>query len=110
MELADYKVLDSCVPFYGSFRAWKKLRHGVLAELEIPAGASRCTAGLHNGKAEVARVIRLEGADVGLSIHGDPPVEYRVGETVRTHEWRGNRHIGGIYFWLTKAEAERYRS
>ena len=99
----------------GSLVAWKKVREGVVLELEVPAGAKR-TASLVGSKcrAEFARVVRAFGAPEGatefVSLH-DPKFAYRVGEAVRPDAYDDDIRVEcarGIHFFLTRGEAESY--
>jgi len=95
----------------GELVAYKRLVEGV-AELRIPADARRSNATGRKCRAEWAVVVVLpNGCDVGHSLH-DNTFEYRVGETVRPHEWcedRWQECAGGIHFYLTREEAEAHQ-
>jgi hypothetical protein len=105
----------SIVPETGQLNGWKKLRDGKIAELEIPHDAGRSNATGRKCRASHARVLRIvapdgQPADEGASLH-DPAFLYRVGETVKCHEWEPDRWVecgGGIHFYLTIEEAKAY--
>ena len=100
------------VPPTGKFTAWKKLRMGVIAELEVigprvsPYTDRKC-------RCVSARVVALHGAapyDHARSIH-DPDFVYRVGEIVSVPDANLDpREVctAGIHFFLTREEAEAY--
>ncbi len=100
-------------PETGAFRAFKRLRDGVIAEVEIPADAAR-TSSLVGRKcrAERALVVSLSGvADFGVSRH-DSSVVYRVGEIVVADSYSPDIRVEcshGIHFFVTRREAEDYR-
>jgi hypothetical protein len=96
----------SIVPETGAFEAYKKLRHGTIARLLIPADAKRSNATGRKCRAEKAIV--LEGEED--SIH-DSSVHYAPGMTVQCDTWEPDRWVecgGGIHFFITRAEAEAY--
>ena len=107
-DLPDFSVC----PEAGSFTAFKKLRGGVIATLEIPAEARR-TSSLVGRKcrAEFARVLALStGERSGYSMHDDAFV-YRVGEIVRPDAYDDDIRVEcapGIHFFISRREAERY--
>jgi uncharacterized protein YjbI with pentapeptide repeats len=101
----------SIVPSTGNFTAWKKLRFGVIAEMEIigprvsPYTDRKC-------RCASARVAALHGTsdDYARSIH-DPNFVYRVGEIVSVPAANLDpREVctAGIHFFLTREEAEAY--
>jgi hypothetical protein len=101
---------ESIVPSHGAFTGWKLLRGDLVVQLQIPAEARRASFG-RECRAEAAKVIEIEGGRlVGMSF--DTQTEYRVGETVRAHEW-GDHPMGanraGIHFFVTRLEAEHHR-
>jgi hypothetical protein len=99
-------------PEVGAFVAFKKLRGGLIATLEIPAGARR-TSSLVGRKcrAEFAKVLEIsDGAMEGVSVHSDEFI-YRVGEVVRPDSYSDDIRVEcapGIHFFITRAEAENY--
>jgi len=61
-------------------------------------------------RAEYVKVLEVIGDTLGRSRH-DNTTEYRVGSIVRCDKWEENRWIecdGGIHFFLTRIEAEKY--
>jgi hypothetical protein len=98
----------SIVPESGSFQGWKLLRDGLLARLEIPEEARRSSGTRRECRAEFVKTIELIGSDVGVSQFG---AIYRVDEITRCHRWGDDRwsfDAGGIYFYLSRIEAENY--
>lgn len=94
----------------GDLIGWKKCQDNVIVKLKIPAKARRSNATGRKCRAEYVRVLEIFGGDVGISSH-DEVTEYRIGKTVKCHNWDDNRWnecSGGIHFFLTKLEAERY--
>ncbi len=100
----------SITPETGSFEGWKKCRNGAIVRLEIPADARRSNATGRKCRAERAKVIEVIGADVGISTY-DHTTIYRTGEMATCHLWDEDRWqecSGGIHFFITRLEAERY--
>ena len=94
----------------GTLIGWKKCENNIIVKLEIPSKAKRSNATGRKCRAEYVKVLELFGGDVGISKH-DGKTEYRVGEIVRCDKWddvRWNECSGGIHFFLTRLEAERY--
>lgn len=94
----------------GTLIGWKKCEDNIIVKLEIPSEAKRSNATGRKCRAEYVKVLELLGGDVGISQH-DGKTEYRVGEIVRCDKWddvRWNECSGGIHFFLTRLEAERY--
>lgn len=94
------------IPQEGELIVWKKASEG-LVKLRIPPNARR-TASL------VGRKCRAEFAEVlqgsGKSLY-DPSVCYKVGETVRAHDYSDDIRVEcapGIHFFMTREEAEAY--
>jgi Family of unknown function (DUF5758) len=107
IELTDLTEA-ALIPETGSFRAWKKCRGHVLVELEIPADARRSSGIGREGRAEFVKVLQIEGADVAVSWWQNL-TEYRVGDIVRCPHWgKVPGQTYGIYFWLTRSEAQEY--
>jgi hypothetical protein len=110
--LPDFQV----VPAEGSFVAYKKLKDGLIATLQIPAKAKR-TSSLVGRKcrAEFAKVVKIETMDgkkvkTGTSMH-DGETKYVVGKVVRADKYDDDIRIectGGIHFFMTKKEAKEY--
>ena len=100
----------SIVPEVGAYTAWKKCRDGVVVKLLIPEEAKRSNSTGRKCRAEFAHVLKVIGAEKGISIH-DGSTEYRVGVTVRCDVWGDNRWeecAGGIHHFITRIEAEHY--
>ena len=79
-------------------------------ELLIPKTAKRSSATSRKCRAEFVKVLKVFGADEGVSQH-DESVKYKVGDVVGCHKWdknRWNECSGGIHFFITRAEAENY--
>jgi hypothetical protein len=104
--LAQSSILPETGPIWG----WKKCRSGVLVKLVVGNTAKRSNATGRKCRAEHVKVLEVIGAEVGISRY-NPQVQYRVGEIVRCDKWNDDRWTecgGGIHFFLTKIEAERY--
>ena len=104
--LAQSSILPETGPIWG----WKKCKNGVLVKLVVGNTAKRSHATGRKCRAEHVKVLEVIGADVGISTY-DPNTLYRVGEIVRCNKWNENRWTecgGGIHFFLTRIEAERY--
>jgi hypothetical protein len=103
------------VPEIGSFIAFKKLADGVLACLEIPKTALRCSSTGRKCRASHAKVISLtkggKKVKTGVSCR-DKNFRYEVGKSVKTKEPFcpdiREECASGIHFFLTKKEAEEY--
>ena len=95
---------------HGDLIVYKKLNEGV-ATLLIPKEAKRSNATGRKCRAEYAVVLELpDGVETGTSKH-DSNFVYKVGETVRPHEWCNDwsrECAGGIHFFITKEEADAY--
>jgi uncharacterized protein YjbI with pentapeptide repeats len=88
--------------------------NGIIVTLEIPVSAQR-TSSLVGRKcrAEYAKVIAIDGADVAYSSHAkiDMGIDfaYRVGETVQPDSFNDDIRLectNGIHFFRTREEAE----
>jgi hypothetical protein len=104
--LAKSSILPETGPIWG----WKKCRNGVLVRLVVVNTAKRSHATGRKCRAEHVKVLEVIGAEIGISQH-DPNVQYRVGEVVHCDKWNEDRWTecgGGIHFFLTRIEAERY--
>ena len=94
----------------GDLIVWKKCHGNVIVKLKIPEAAQRSNASGRKCRAEFAEVLEVIGGDIGIAQH-DGKTEYRVGSTVRCHEWCDDRWqecAGGIHFYLTREEAEAH--
>jgi len=101
---------SSILPESGPIWGWKKCRNGVLVKLVVGNTAKRSHGTGRKCRAEHVKVLEVIGAEVGISQH-DRSVEYRVGQIVRCDKWNEDRWTecgGGIHFFLTRIEAERY--
>ena len=92
----------------GNIVGWKQCRNGVIVKLLIGQKIRRSNATGRKCRAESAKVLRVFGANEGISIH-DGKTVYRKGEIVTCDNWNENRFVecgGGIHFYLTRIEAE----
>jgi uncharacterized protein YjbI with pentapeptide repeats len=100
-------------PETGSFRAWKKLKGGIIAELEIPAKAKRvCTPIGRKCRAEFVKVIAVHGTmeAEGVDTHAGK-TKYIVGKITHPDSFDDNFLVEcthGIHFLMTRKEAEEY--
>jgi hypothetical protein len=104
--LAQNSILPETGPVWG----WKKCEKDVLVKIVVGDTARRSHATGRKCRAEHVKVLEVIGAAVGISRY-DNSVQYRVGEVVHCKEWDENRWeecSGGIHFFLTRIEAERY--
>ena len=108
---SDYALAQSSIlPETGPIWGWKKCRNNVLVKLVVGDTAKRSHAAGRKCRAEHVKVLEVIGAEVGISAH-DGKTQYRVGDVVRCNQWdadRWNECSGGIHFFLTRIEAERY--
>jgi hypothetical protein len=110
------RLLTTIVPEDGPFFGWKKCRGekgvgAVLVKVAIGSNARRSNATGRKCRAEYVKVLEVIGGEVGFSSYDDGKTEYRKGQVVRCDHWEENRWIecgGGIHFFLTRAEAEKY--
>ena len=110
-ENADLAQAQTSITPEGHIVGWKKCRNGVIVELLIPQKARRSNATGRKCRAEYVKVLRVFGAEEGVSEY-DPSTVYRKGETVKCDTWNENRFVecgGGIHFFLTRIEAEDYQ-
>jgi Family of unknown function (DUF5758)/Pentapeptide repeats (8 copies) len=92
----------------GVIIGWKKCQNNVIVKLLISAKTRRSNATGRKCRAESVKVVKVFGADEGISIHNGT-TRYRQGETVTCDKWEENRWIecgGGIHFYLSRIEAE----
>jgi hypothetical protein len=100
----------SIVPEEGQITGWKICKNNVLVKLLVGKNAKRSNATGRKCRAEYVKVLAVIGAEVGVSQH-DNKTEYRAGAIVRCDKWNEDRWVecgGGIYFFLTRIEAENY--
>ncbi len=114
-DLPDYiQSITRITPESGAFEAWKACKDGVLVRLSIPADARRSNSTGRKCRAEFVDVIEVIGADVGINgTHKSRLTEYRVGERVHCHEWDDDWReecAGGIHFFMTRYEAEQWKT
>ena len=99
------------IPQEGSLIAWKKLRNGVIAKLEISESARRTATPIgRKCRAEYVKVLELSSqCSAALSEYGE--LAYIVGEIVRPDSYNDDIRVectNGIHFFLTREEAEDY--
>ena len=102
-------------PSEGPFMAWKVAldsdRVRRIVKLLIPARAKRVSGTVRACRCSEAYVIRVEGAPRAYSIN-DPNICYEPGKYVypdRFDEDRWDNYGHGIYFFIDREEAERYK-
>jgi hypothetical protein len=110
-KLPDFQIC----PEVGAFRAFKKLRNGLVAELGIPLDAQR-TSSLAGRKcrASKVKVLRITGPDGteydrGAGLYDG--TAYVVGQYTHANSFDGDIRIEcahGIHFFVTRKEAEEY--
>ena len=94
----------------GDLIGWKKCKDNVIVKLFIPIKAKRSHAFGRKCRAEYAKVIEVIGGKIGISQH-DGKTEYKKGKTVKCDNWNDNWQeecAGGIHFFITRIEAEKY--
>jgi uncharacterized protein YjbI with pentapeptide repeats len=108
---AEYVLAQSSIlPESGPIWGWKKCKNNVIVKLVVGNTAKRSHATGRKCRAEHVKVLEVIGAEVGISIH-NTTTQYKVGQIVRCDKWNTNRWEecgGGIHFFLTRIEAERY--
>jgi hypothetical protein len=110
-DLANAQL--SIVPETGAFIGWKKCQNNVIVQLQIPADAERSNATGRKCRASKVKVLKVFGAKEGIS-RNDESVVYKTGRIVKPtakDPWNPNRWIecaGGIHFFITRLEAEKY--
>jgi len=108
---ADIANAQTSILPEGNLVGWKKCQGGVIVKLLIPQKARRSNATGRKCRAEFVKVLRVFGGEFGISNH-DSRTEYRKGEEVRCDKWDEDRFqecSGGIHFFITKIEAEKYQ-
>jgi hypothetical protein len=111
----DYAAAITSILPDGDIIGWKKLGRGLIAKLLIPSNAKRSNSTGRKCRAEYATVLEIwngdESLDFGFSGY-DSTFVYKVGETVYPKdgfdENRWEECAGGIHFFITRLEAERY--
>ena len=94
----------------GILVGWKKCQNEVIVKVMIPQHAKRSNATGRKCRASEVKVLQVFGAVEGISKH-NANVVYRKGETVKCDVWDADRWkecSGGIHFFLTRIEAEKY--
>ena len=108
---ADYAIAQTRIlPDAGDVIGWKKCQGGVIVKLRIPEDSPRSHAFGRKCRAKFADVLEIIGADEAKSSH-DPKFIYLVGERVEAANWCEDwtrECAGGVHFFITKIEAERY--
>jgi hypothetical protein len=87
---------------------WKKCQNEVIVKLLIPQDAKRSNASGRKCRASKVQVLRVYGAEVGISIY-TASVTYHKGATIVPDHWNEDRWTecgGGIHFYITREEAE----
>jgi hypothetical protein len=93
----------------GDIIGWKKCRGDIVVKLLIPSAAKRSNSTGRKCRADLVEVLEIFGADKAYSEYDN--TEYVVGATIRCHKWDENRWkecSGGIHFFITREEAEKY--
>ena len=107
---AEFAIAQTRILPDGDLIGWKKCTQGVIVKLRIPEAAKRSHAFGRKCRAEYADVIKVIGADVGISQH-DGKTEYRAGQRVTPDRFDENWQkecSSGIHFFITRLEAENY--
>ena len=108
----DEKLLISYTSILpeGDLIGWKKCKDNIIVKLKIPSKAKRSNATGRKCRAEYVEVLEIIKAVVAFS-KWNCNTKYKVGKTVKCDKWdsdRWNECSGGIHFFITKEEAERY--
>jgi hypothetical protein len=106
----DYLTSLTSICPEGNIIGWKKCVNEIIVKLMIPKKAKRSNATGRKCRAEYAKVLEIIGAEEAVSLH-DPFFKYKVGKTVKCDNWNDNRWnecSGGIHFFITRDEAERW--
>ena len=107
---AELPIARTVILPEGNLVGWKKCKDNVIVKLIIPQKAHRSSAFGRKCRAEYVQVLRVFGADHGISQH-DGKTIYRKGETVKCDNWNEDRWVecgGGIHFYITRVEAENH--
>ena len=107
---AELPIARTVILPEGNLVGWKKCKNNVIVKLLIPQKARRSSAFGRKCRAEYVQVLRVFGADHGISQH-DGKTIYRKGETVKCDNWNEDRWVecgGGIHFYITRLEAENH--
>ena len=109
-NISDIGAAQTVLLPAGNLVGWKKCCNNVIVKLLIPQKARRSNSTGRKCRAEYVQVLRVYGAEVGISTHNNLTA-YRKGETVKCDQWNEDRWTecgGGIHFFITRAEAEAY--
>ena len=107
---AELPIARTVILPEGNLVGWKKCKNNVIVKLLIPQKARRSSASGRKCRAEYVQVLRVFGAEQGISQH-DGKTIYRKGETVKCDNWNEDRWVecgGGIHFYITRLEAENH--
>ena len=105
-----YMISLTSITPEGVLTGWKKCRNNIIVKLQIPAKAKRSNATGRKCRAEYVKVLEVYGDEVEISQHNNA-TGYHKGKIVKCDKWDVNRWeecSGGIHFFITKEEAERY--
>ena len=104
-------------PESGAFSGFKKLRDGLIAEIEILPDAKRSSATTRKCRCDKAKVIAITlkdgtpfAGEYGVSQH-DSSFLYKIGDIVSVDNYdndRWNECSTGIHFFITRQEAVDY--
>ena len=104
-------------PESGAFTGFKKLRDGLIAEIEILPDAKRSSATTRKCRCDKAKVVAITQKDgtpfageYGVSQH-DSSFLYKIGDIVSVDNYdndRWNECSTGIHFFITRQEAVDY--
>src|ERR1700693_2723108 len=109
---SELAIAQTIIAPEGHIVGWKKCQNNVIVKLLIPQDAKRSNASGRKCRASYAKVLRVFGAEEGISVFSDtntPPLTYRKGEIVKPSSWNEDRWVecsSGIHFYLTRVEAE----
>ncbi len=97
----------------GKLIGWKKLLDEKMCKLQIPEKARRSNSTGRKCRCEYAKILEIWNKDQlineGESIHDG--TKYVIGNIVKCDKWKEDRWVecgGGIHFFITRGEAERY--
>ena len=94
----------------GDLIGWKKCKDDIIVKLKIPAKSKRSNSTGRKCRAEYVKILEIFGSEEALSNY-DGKTIYKIGEKIKCHNWDDNRWnecSGGIHFFITREEAERY--
>jgi hypothetical protein len=109
-NIPELAVAQTVILPEGPIIGWKKCRNDVIVKLLIPYNARRSNATGRKCRAEFVKVLQVFGAEIGVSTYNEI-TQYRKGETVACDTWNEDRWTecgGGIHFFITRIEAEKY--